>query len=1430
MAKEVLVTVQPITGEAVYIEVQQDYAPVQAVNGRIGFVTLGKSDVGLSNVENLSILGASGHLQYQIDQLDTGYASQTEINILSGLLAQTGSNLNSTINSLSGYGNSTFSTITNLRSTGLNLQNQINNLSGYSNSNFYPNTNPSGFITGVDFSAVVYTTGNQTVSGIKAFTSRPTVNNSGVLLNGEAYPSNNPSGYITSENVLYTTGDQTIIGLKNFTGINSTGARSLRYNSTDVLIEGDAVPAQKYISISPFTTGAYNPYYQLSGATYLYAISYIPTNGNILLPQNPKNNTICEIEIPNAAPNGGLNLNIFAVPGAYPTFPLASVSGNSNILGYIKFAYIDGNWRKYPTVVPHRSTHSAYGSDPIFAKDINAVPELSYYYTNKLDADVTVGGSGIYETNSQLNGKSYWTSPVGAIIPALKIYWNNTNNSWEIGLGPGSIVFVRSFNNVPEPYIATGWQSANYGATLRSIRRLPYVDITNQQIKGDFLIDNVYAQNLVYHSGNQTISGVKNFISRPTVNGTGVLLSGEAYPSNNPSGYINSQNVVYTTGNQTISGIKNFIDNVYIKNLFVTGTETIVSTTNFNVQSPYLILNLTGGAVDGGIFFVTGSGLSGINDYGPIIGFDHTDKFKFGIARRSDDLSVLNDIAAVQDVTNYSGFVNSNFYPRNNPSGFVTGIDLSALYPRNNPSGFITNNNVVFTTGDQTISGSKTFVASRYIFSGANVIFVNNTGISSGYWQFTNRPTVNGTGVLLSGESILANQISNSTSAGRTLLTSSVQGQRDSLSIFPAYDSYKDLVLNGPKQTSRVYVTVDNWRTYTWSPSQSQYIEVSPSNLFINTIFNSDFNNLNGLTFQTSEWLNGVPTGWSGNNTSYTIYSGLGTNNFVANIGQLSTGPSGNSFRQNLGRLPITSNVELTFTLINSFPSFGTPILNAAIYDSNYNNLATGSYITTNSGTFTLTGNSIPANTNIIVGFWTNQGNPALDNVFVKNTYTNVASIEDIKNIVYNTGDQTISGNKNFVDNVYIKNLFVTGTETIVSTTNFNVQSPYLILNLTGGAVDGGIFFVTGSGLSGINDYGPIIGFDHMDKFKFGIARRSDDLSTLNDIAAVQDVTNYSGFADSNFYPKNNPSGYITGVNLSNYVTKTSGQFLDRPTVNGTGVLLQGESVTSSQISDSTSAGRTLLTSTTQGQRESLATFATANNFESLPVTGLAQRVYITTNDWKTYAWITSLNQYIEISPSMSSAGSGFRSLSVINGDFSDLRDLTKQSDPEWWSGVPFGWSGVDSVYTIYSGVGTNNYVVNVAVMGIGPSGNSFRQNVGKLPITSNVELTFTCSELFNDSTLKTAIYDQSYNILASGEYPAPGTYILTGNSIPANTDIIVGFWPGLGNPVLDNVSVSQVTSATTFILPTNLPRNNLGLPSGALWVDPNAGNVLKIV
>ena len=58
------------------------------------------------------------------------------ITSLSGNIAATGSTLDTKINTLSGYSNSSFATITNLAATGSTLDTKINTLSGYSNNSF----------------------------------------------------------------------------------------------------------------------------------------------------------------------------------------------------------------------------------------------------------------------------------------------------------------------------------------------------------------------------------------------------------------------------------------------------------------------------------------------------------------------------------------------------------------------------------------------------------------------------------------------------------------------------------------------------------------------------------------------------------------------------------------------------------------------------------------------------------------------------------------------------------------------------------------------------------------------------------------------------------------------------------------------------------------------------------------------------------------------------------------------------------------------------------------------------------------------------------------------------------------------------------------------------------------------------------------------
>ena len=81
------------------------------------------------------------------------------------------------------------------------------------------------------------------------------------------------------------------------------------------------------------------------------------------------------------------------------------------------------------------------------------------------------------------------------------------------------------------------------------------------------------------------------------------------------------------------------------------------------------------------------------------------------------------------------------------------------------------------------------------------------------------------------------------------------------------------------------------------------------------------------------------------------------------------------------------------------------------------------------------------------------------------------------------------------------------------------------------------------------------VGFVNIDKTDVGLSN-VENISIINVSGYLQnEIDNISG----DFYLNSNPSGYITGVDLSAYVTKSSGAFTNRPTVNGTGVLLSGE-------------------------------------------------------------------------------------------------------------------------------------------------------------------------------------------------------------------------------------------------------------------------------
>ena len=200
------------------------------------------------------------------------------------------------------------------------------------------------------------------------------------------------------------------------------------------------------------------------------------------------------------------------------------------------------------------------------------------------------------------------------------------------------------------------------------------------------------------------------------------------YPNDNPSGFITGvENVVYTTGDQAISGKKTFL-------------EGLEAGTTGNISTLYVI-----------------PGSIGINNESPQGALDVSGSALFS------ERPTVNGTGVV-----LSGEIDTtNFYTNDNPSGYIRSTQTGAFYAASNPSGFITGvENVVYTTGDQAISGKKTFlegleagttgnISTLYVIPGS--IGINNESPQgaldvSGSALFSERPSVNGTGVLLQGE------------------------------------------------------------------------------------------------------------------------------------------------------------------------------------------------------------------------------------------------------------------------------------------------------------------------------------------------------------------------------------------------------------------------------------------------------------------------------------------------------------------------------------------------------------------------------------------------------------------------------------------------------------------------------------------------------
>jgi hypothetical protein len=263
-----------------------------------------------------------------------------------------------------------------------------------------------------------------------------------------------------------------------------------------------------------------------------------------------------------------------------------------------------------------------------------------------------------------------------------------------------------------------------------------------------------------------------NVSGRPLVNGTGVALISEI---NQISG------VVYETGDQIISGSKNFKD--------------------------LLILENTGNQLS----FTTGSGGNSIFIHAPIINTNRT--------------------YTIPDVGSSAAFVLTD-----GPQT-INGAKTFSIRPTVSGTGVVlTSDDILYTTGTQTISGAKTFATNLIVQSPSNQItlktgnagnsvfitaptinanrtytlpdvgassaaFVLNQGPQTigGLKNFTTRPTVSGTGVLLSGEALNTLSVSISGSIriddSSQIYTTATAGTGSALPALPS--GYLRINLNG---------------------------------------------------------------------------------------------------------------------------------------------------------------------------------------------------------------------------------------------------------------------------------------------------------------------------------------------------------------------------------------------------------------------------------------------------------------------------------------------------------------------------------------------------------------------------------------------------------------------------------------------------------
>lgn len=530
-------------------------AGVSSINGTSGVISFtGRNGIfvvsgGIGNIVISGNFPSSGDIQ------NTGSNLQNSINLISGNLVITGQTLYNYLTSLSGAEDIKI--------------NNINNLSG----SFYPYNNPSNFAN----SGNIQNTGQTLYNLITNYTGYNNTNPSGYITNtqtGQFYPSTNPQNYSSSGNVQNT-------GANLYAYIVSlSGAEDIKINNINNLT-GTFYP---YNNPSNFANSGN---LQSSGQTlYNYIVN---TSGNLDTRLYQTGQTL--IGLINASAGGVssvngasgiLNItgtgNVIVISGGVGIIYLSgnsndgiNLSGNLTSTGQILYGYITNASGNLDARI-YQTGSNLYTLINNFSGIFNNSGIQYQTQINSLIANVQSTGSTL---DSKTNSLSGWMNGLSKVFSiSVTGFLGQTGNISVSGLG---IITVHTGNNNFIYISGNNNDGINLSGFLTTTGQTLYNYINNLSGVLDSTISNLY----------QTGSNLYNLIN----NFSGIF-------NNSGIQYQNQINTLITNIQSTGISLKNTID-LISGNIQTTGSN---NSNRITLLSGYLdnIPKITGFAITGG--------------------------------------------------------------------------------------------------------------------------------------------------------------------------------------------------------------------------------------------------------------------------------------------------------------------------------------------------------------------------------------------------------------------------------------------------------------------------------------------------------------------------------------------------------------------------------------------------------------------------------------------------------------------------------------------------------------------------------------------------------------------------------------------------------------------------------------------------------------